>query len=87
MRLRLTRKLADAIDGVDLKPHQVGDVLDLPVAEGRLLIAEQWAILERRNEQRLSSHSIVSVSQDSSIRKRVRSARSNPGKAKRASRS
>jgi len=78
MRLRLIRKLADEIDGVDLKSHQVGDLLDLSVAEGRLLIAERWAIPERRNEQRLSSHPIKSVSQDSSTRKRVRAARPKP---------
>jgi hypothetical protein len=64
MRVRLTRKFAERIDGVDLKAHEVGDVIDLPLSEGRLLIAERWAIVERRREERLSSHSISSVSQD-----------------------
>src|SRR5688500_40334 len=30
MRVRLTRKLADRLDGIDVKNHHVGDVLDLP---------------------------------------------------------
>jgi hypothetical protein len=40
MRVVLTRKLAECIDGVDLTGHIVGDVLDLPFAAARLLIAE-----------------------------------------------
>ncbi len=48
LRVRLTRKYAERIDGVDLRAHSVGDVLDLPATEGRLLIAEEWAIPERR---------------------------------------
>jgi hypothetical protein len=43
MRIRLVRKLADAVDGVDISAYAVGDVLDLPPSEARLLIAEQWA--------------------------------------------
>ncbi len=52
MRVRLTRKLADQIDGVDLEGHQVGDVLDLPSPEARLLLAEAWAAPERRASER-----------------------------------
>jgi hypothetical protein len=43
MKVRLTKKLAECIDGVDLSDSHVGDVLDLSEAEARLLIAEQWA--------------------------------------------
>jgi len=50
MRVRLTRKLSDRIDGVDLKAHAVGDVIDLPALHGHLLLAEEWAILERREK-------------------------------------
>jgi hypothetical protein len=42
--LRLTHKFADAIDGVDLKGHAVGDTFKLPASEARLLIAEGWAV-------------------------------------------
>jgi hypothetical protein len=41
--VRLTRKLAEMVDGVDLRDHKVGDVFTLSLEEARLLIAEQWA--------------------------------------------
>lgn len=41
--VRLTRKYAEAIDGVDLSRNQVGDLLDLSVRDARMLIAEGWA--------------------------------------------
>jgi hypothetical protein len=43
MRIRLTRKLADFIDGVDLRSYNVGDVIDLPSSNAKLLLAEGWA--------------------------------------------
>ena len=48
MRVRLTRKHADRIDGVDLQGREPGDLLDLSPQEAHLLMAEEWAILERR---------------------------------------
>jgi hypothetical protein len=48
MKVRLTRKLAQVINGVDLSNHDVGDTLDLPERKGRLLVAEGWAVEERR---------------------------------------
>ena len=48
MKVRLVRKHAECIDDVDLSRHTVGDVLDLGESEGALLIAEAWAIPERR---------------------------------------
>lgn len=44
MYVRLTRKLAEMIDGIDLRQCEVGDVIELPEREGILLIAEGWAI-------------------------------------------
>jgi len=44
-RVRLTRKLAECIDGVDLSDRRVGEVIDVLPAEARLLLAEQWAEL------------------------------------------
>ena len=41
--VRLTRKYAEAIDGVDLSRNQVGDLLDLSARDARMLIAEGWA--------------------------------------------
>jgi len=49
MRVRLTRKLADCLDGIDVSDRHVGDVLDLSPPDARLLLAEQWAIPERRS--------------------------------------
>lgn len=45
VRVCLTRKLADCIDGVDLSDRRVGEVFDVSPAEARLLLAEQWAEL------------------------------------------
>ena len=44
----LIRKLADSIDGVDLSRCRVGDVLRVPLIAARLLLAEGWAIADRR---------------------------------------
>jgi hypothetical protein len=41
--VRLTRKYAEAIDGVDLSGTQVGDRLHLSSRDARMLIAEGWA--------------------------------------------
>ena len=46
VRVRLTRKLADRIDGVDISGHRVGDTLSLPTRDAELLVAEGWAIPE-----------------------------------------
>ena len=42
VRVRLTRKLSEAINGLDLRPFSVGQVLDLTDPLGRMLIAERW---------------------------------------------
>ena len=50
----LTRKLAEAIDGIDLVGRHVGDRLALMPREASLLIAEGWAerppLEQRRRE-------------------------------------
>ena len=63
MRVRLVRKLAELIDGVDLRGHEVDEVFDVSPKDARLLMAEEWAIAERRSadlphktERRSSSH-------------------------------
>jgi hypothetical protein len=43
MRVRLTRKLADMVDGIDLSGRRVGEVFDLRIFDAQLLIAEGWA--------------------------------------------
>jgi hypothetical protein len=43
MRVRLTRRLAECIDGVDLSRNAVGDVMDLSARDAKMLVAEGWA--------------------------------------------
>jgi len=43
MKVRLTQKLAEFVDGVDLRDRRVGDVFEVPEAAARLLLAEGWA--------------------------------------------
>ena len=44
IKVRLIRKLADVINGVDLTRRAPGDVFEIPGREAELLIAEGWAI-------------------------------------------
>jgi hypothetical protein len=48
MKVVLMRKLAERMDGVDVARCEVGDVLDLPPQEAGALVAEHWAIPDRR---------------------------------------
>jgi hypothetical protein len=43
MKVRLTRKLAQRLDDIDLAGYLVGDILELPKRSARLLILEGWA--------------------------------------------
>jgi hypothetical protein len=43
VQVRLTKKLAEAIDGIDLSERRVGDVVDLPKHDAAILLAEGWA--------------------------------------------
>jgi hypothetical protein len=45
LQVRLTQKLANHLDGVDVTSSQVGDILDLPESDARALIVEGWAEL------------------------------------------
>lgn len=47
-RVRLTRKFAEMIDGVDLRSAAVGDQLQLSTHDAEVLIAEGWAEPARR---------------------------------------
>lgn len=52
MRVRLVKKLAERIDGVDLRAHAPGDTLNLSLSEARLLLAEGWAVTEHPIKER-----------------------------------
>ncbi len=43
MRVRLKKKLASVMDGVDVSHVRAGDILRLPDADAELLISEGWA--------------------------------------------
>jgi hypothetical protein len=53
MRVYLKRKLAEVIDGVDLTSRKAGDAFEVSAWEARLLIAEEWAIQDRRSGPRI----------------------------------
>jgi hypothetical protein len=44
MRIRLIRKLADRLDGIDVSGCCEGDELDLHPDQAELLVAEGWAV-------------------------------------------
>jgi hypothetical protein len=60
-RVRLTKKLAEVIDGVDLSRHVVGETLTVSPLEARLLIAEGWAEKSEPRRYRESSPAVSSV--------------------------
>jgi len=43
VRIKLTRKLSNALNDVDLRPFRVGDVIDLEWTSAEMLLAEGWA--------------------------------------------
>jgi len=45
LRIRLIKKLADSLDGVDVADVQVGECVELVPASARALILEGWAEL------------------------------------------
>ena len=44
MLIRLTKKLAPMMNGVDVSTVNVGDILELPEAAARMMIEEEWAV-------------------------------------------
>ena len=56
MKVWLTRKYAERIDGVDLTGRHIGDRMDLPQIEAELLVAEQWAVPDRRTTSTPVAH-------------------------------
>lgn len=45
MLIRLTKKLAAVMNGVDVSSVNVGDVFELPEAAARMMIDEGWAVV------------------------------------------
>lgn len=42
-RIRLTKKLAAILNGIDVSTLRVGDMIELPDSAARMMIAEGWA--------------------------------------------
>ena len=66
--MRLTRKYADVIDGVNLTEAHVGDQLELPQHDAEVLIAEGWA--ERSPRRRVVHDPQLAHAADKPRRKR-----------------
>jgi len=45
LHIRLVKKLAHVLDGVDISSRTVGEIFDCPEAEARMLVLEEWAEL------------------------------------------
>ena len=43
MQIRLIRKLAHVLNGIDLSRRVAGEIIDLPLPDARMLIVEGWA--------------------------------------------
>lgn len=43
LRVRLTKKLAAVMNGIDVSSLHVGDILELPDSAAHMMIAEGWA--------------------------------------------
>ena len=85
LRVRLTRKYAEVIDGVNLTEAHVGDQLDLPQHDAEVLIAEGWA--ERSPRRRIVHDAQVAHAADRSTSSRSPRAPSTGDKPRRKSRS
>ena len=68
--VRLVRKYAEMIDGVNLKHTSVGDQLELTRREANILIAEGWAVhAEERRGRALPQRSLAADRSQGSGRK------------------
>lgn len=59
MCVRLTRKYADLIDGVDLSSAHVGDRIDLSRHDAEVLIAEGWAEAAARGRRQPAEQALA----------------------------
>jgi len=52
MRVRLLKKLANALNNTDLSHCAIGDIFDLPPTAARMLVSEGWAeIVDQRGPE------------------------------------
>jgi hypothetical protein len=65
IKVRLTRKFAQIINGIDLSRARAGEEIDLSPREAELLVAEGWA-------------SLIDRADDKPSKRRARKARRGP---------
>jgi hypothetical protein len=70
MRVRLTRKLADLINGLDLSKAHTGETLDLSQKDAEMLLAEGWAEFAGSPQPRDRAHETPSKSDAGRPKKR-----------------
>jgi hypothetical protein len=70
MLVRLTRRLATYIDGVNLSAHRVGDVFEVTRHEAELLIAEEWAVPVVPRARKLQSRLAASAGRAPAVDRR-----------------
>jgi hypothetical protein len=58
MRVRLTRKFADLINGIDLSKAHTGETLDLSTRDAEMLLAEGWAEFAGAEQPRETAHEV-----------------------------
>ena len=56
MKIRLTHKYAELINGVDLSKAHEGETLDLSQRDAEILLAEGWAEYEGTRQPRDRAH-------------------------------
>jgi uncharacterized protein YkvS len=71
LNIRLTKKLAQALNGLDLSKMRVGEVIDLQDPLARMLIAERWA-------EEIVAVDVTSTSNDRDWRAKRKAGRRNP---------
>jgi hypothetical protein len=58
MKVRLTRKFADLINGLDLSKAHTGETLDLSQRDAEMLMAEGWAEYAGAVQPRETAHEV-----------------------------
>lgn len=59
MKIRLTRKFADLINGIDLSKAHTGETLDLSPHDAQMLMAEGWAEFAGGDHPRATAHEVT----------------------------
>jgi hypothetical protein len=78
MRIRLTQKLAERVDGIDLTGVGVGDVLELPDWQALCLIREGWAVADDPSADVSAQMPPTLTASPAASQHRRRKRRSNP---------